>query len=410
METQSFGQLLVRCTAPGQAPIPNATISIASPSDPNKVIEQLRTDGSGLTQVIELDAPPVDYSLSPSEQQPYSEYNIQVTAQGFQPSMFSGVEILADVTAEQDADLTPVPAQTAAQNELFVIGPHTLYGEYPPKIPEPEIKPTFETGEIVLPQVVIPEFVIVHDGPPSDSSAPNNWVRFRDYIKNVACSEIYATWPENTIYANIFAILSFTLNRVFTEWYRNQGYNFTITSSTAYDHKWINGRNIFSNVGYIVDSIFTNYLSRPNVKQPILTQYCDGNRVQCPGWMTQWGSKSLGDQGYSAIQILRYYYGNTIYINSASEVSGVPRSWPGYNLTIGASGDSVRMIQQQLNRVAQVYSAIPTVAVDGSYGQKTSDAVKAFQRIFGLPVTGVVDLPTWYKISQIYVGVTRIGQ
>ncbi|MFT4146073.1 MAG: peptidoglycan-binding protein [Mobilitalea sp.] len=409
MDTQSLGRLLVRCNAPGELPIENATISISLPSNPGVVVEQFSTDNSGLSQEIILNAPPIDYSLSPSEIQPYSEYNVEITAPGYETAMFSGVQILAAVTAEQNAVLVPQPEQPV-EGELFVIAPHTLYGDFPPKIPEDEIKPTGESGEIVLPSVVVPEFVIVHDGPPTDSSAANYWVRYKDYIKNVASSEIYATWSENTIYANILAIQSFTLNRVFTEWYRNQGYNFTITSSTAYDHKWTRGRNIFTNISRLVDSVFVNYLSRPNVKQPILTQYCDGNRVQCPGWMTQWGSKTLGDQGMSAIQILRNFYGNSMYINTATEVAGVPRSWPGFNLTIGSSGASVRMIQEQLNRIAQAYSALPRIAVDGSYGPQTSAAVSAFQRIFGLPDTGIVDLATWYKISQIYVGVTRIGQ
>ena len=257
--------------------------------------------------------------------------------------------------------------------------------------------------------MVVPEFIIVHDGPPA-SNAQNYYVRFPDYIKNVASSEIYATWPESSIYANVLAILSFTLNRVYTEWYRNQGYNFTITSSTAYDHKWINGRNIYENISFIVDSVFVNYLSRPNVKQPILTQYCDGNRVQCPGWMSQWGSKNLGDQGYSAIEILRYYYGNNIYINTAVQVSGVPASWPGYNLDIGASGNNVRMIQEQLNAISDAYPSLPKIAVDGIYGPATANAVRIFQQIFNLPQTGVVDIGTWYSISRIYVGVTRIAE
>ena len=150
---------------------------------------------------------------------------------------------------------------------------------------------------------------MVHDGPVNDSAAGNYYVRYKDYIKNVASSEIYATWPDDTIRANILAIMSFTLNRVYTEWYRNKGYDFTITSSTAYDHKWIYGRNIFASIDRIVDELFENYLSRPNVRQPILTQYCDGKQVQCRnrGWMTQWGSKALGDQGYSAIEILRTF-------------------------------------------------------------------------------------------------------
>ena len=208
----------------------------------------------------------------------------------------------------------------------------------------------------------------------------------------------------------MLAILSFTLNRVFTEWYRNQGLNFTITSSTAYDHKWTRGRNIFTNIGLIVDNIFVNYLSRPNVIQPILTQYCDGRRTSCPGWMTQWGSKDLGDQGYTAIQILRNFYGSDMYINTAVEVSGVPRSWGGTNLTTGSTGEDVRTIQTQLNRIAQVYSAIPRIAVDGQYGPATANAVRAFQRIFNLPATGVVDMATWYRISQLYVAVARLAE
>jgi peptidoglycan hydrolase-like protein with peptidoglycan-binding domain len=407
-ETQAFGRLRIQCRTRGEAPIEDATISITLPSDPETVIEQLTTDDSGLAPIIELPAPPLNLSLEPNAEQPYSEYNLTVSAPNFESAVFSGIEILPTVTANQNVLLEPQTAATPSE-EVFVILPHTLYYVYPPKIPEAEIKPTSETGEIVLSRVVVPEYVIVHDGPPA-SNAANHYVLFRDYIKNVASSEIYATWPEETIYANVFAILSFTLNRVYTEWYRGQGYNFTITSSTAYDHKWINGRNIFSNIGLIVDSVFTNYLSRPNVTQPILTQYCDGNRVQCPGWMTQWGSKTLGDQGYTPIEILRHFYGESIYINTAIGVSGVPVSWPGYNLGIGASGDNVRTIQNQLNRIAQVYSAIPKIAVDGVYGQQTANAVRAFQRIFDLPVTGIVDQPTWYRISNIYVGVTRIGE
>ena len=192
--------------------------------------------------------------------------------------------------------------------------------------------------------------------------------------------------------------------------YRNKGYDFTITSSTAYDHKWMYGRNYFESISRVVDEIFANYLSRPNVKQPILTQYCDGERVTCPNWMSQWGSKYLGDQNYAPIEIIRYYYGDDMYINEAEEISGVPASWPGEDLTIGSSGNKVRQMQEQLNRIAQVYTSIPRVATDGSYGPATAEAVRQFQSIFGLPATGVVDYPTWYKISEIYVGVTRIAE
>lgn len=192
--------------------------------------------------------------------------------------------------------------------------------------------------------------------------------------------------------------------------YRNKGYDFTITSSTAYDHKWIYGRNIFDSISRIVDEIFDQYLARPGVKQPILTQYCDGRRVTCPNWMSQWGSKTLGDQGYSPIEIIRNYYGSSMYVNTAEQISGIPSSWPGYNLTIGSSGDKVRQMQEQLNRIAEVYTAIPVIAADGIFGNDTRNAVIEFQNIFGLPKTGIVDFKTWYKISQIYVGITRIAE
>lgn len=409
VSTQSFGKLQIRCVTPNMAPIEGATVNISSPAQPTTVIEQLTTDVSGLTPAIELPAPPIDYSLEPSEVQPYAEYNIQIAQPEYTPVSISNMQVLSDVTALQDATMRQT-TEPNATGSLYVIPPHTLFGDFPPKIAEPEIVPEAETGEIVLSQVVIPEFIIVHDGPPTDTSAANHYVRFRDYIKNVASSEIYATWPESTIQANVLAILSFTLNRVFTEWYRNQGFNFTVTSSTAFDHKWIPGRNIFDNISLIVDSLFVNYLSRPNVRQPILTQYCDGNKVQCPNWMTQWGSKDLGDQGYDAISILRHFYGDSIFINTAPQVSGVPASWPGYNLNIGASGDNVRMIQEQLNAISNTYTQIPKVAVQGQYNEQTADAVRAFQGIFNLPQTGIVDFPTWYRISGIYVAVTRMAE
>lgn len=389
-------------------PIKDARIQISYTGDPTQVLEEVTTDDSGQSPSLELSAPPLDYSLSPGEIQPYSEYTLNVTAPGYTPFDISGVEILPTATALQAVYLEP--QEPGEQIDNLVIPAHTLYGDYPPKIPEDEIKPMDESGEIVLSRVVVPEYVVVHDGAPSDSTARDYYVRYKDYIKNVASSEIYATWPEDTIRANVLAIMSFTLNRVYTEWYRNKGYDFTITSSTAYDHKWIPNRNIFTSISQIVDELFTNYLSRPNVRQPILTQYCDGQRVSCPNWMSQWGSKYLGDRNYSAIEILRYYYGDSMYINTAEEISGIPASWPRYDLDIGASGQKVTQTQEQLNAIAQVYTAIPMEPVTGYYDESTKETVRAFQRIFGLPQTGIVDYVTWYKIQEIYVGVTRIAE
>ena len=409
-ENTSRGGLQVTVlTEDGTRPVEDAVVRISYTGEPDRTVEEVRTDSSGQTPVLELKSPPLEYSMEPSEEQPYAEYTIQIQAEGFEREEIAGTEVLPDVLAQQPVRLR---FQSRQSFDRIVIGPHTLFAEYPPKNPEAEIKPVNETGEIVLSKVVIPEYVIVHNGPVGDQSAGNYYVRYKDYIKNVASSEIYATWPDDTIRANVLAIMSFTLNRVYTEWYRNKGYDFTITSSTAYDHKWIYGRNVFDSISRIVDELFENYLSRPDVRQPILTQYCDGQRVQCRdrGWMTQWGSKTLGDQGYSPIEILRYFYGDDMYINVAEEVSGVPASWPGYDLDIGVIGAKVRQLQEQINTISRSYPAVPSINADGIYGQRTADAVRRFQGVFGLPETGITDYPTWYKIQEIYVAVSRIAE
>lgn len=402
------GQLRIRvATQLDGSPVSNARVIVTYTGGPQDTIEELTTDSSGNADIITLRTPPLEYSMQPQDRMPYAEYSIIVQAEGYREIEISGIEVMSGQQSEQVVQMQPMEA--AAQNNI-VIGPHTLYGDYPPKIPEEEVKTVTETGEIVLSRVVIPEYVVVHDGPPGDSRAKDYYVRYRDYIKNVASSEIYATWPDATIRANVLAIMSFTLNRVYTEWYRGKGYNFTITSSTAYDHKFIPERNYYQNISRIVDEQFENFLSRPGIRQPILTQYCDGDKVSCPNWMTQWGSKYLGDQGYSAIDILRYFYGSDMYINVAEGISGIPASWPGYNLTVGSTGDKVRQMQEQLARISRTYPAIPTIRADGIYGPSTREAVEVFQSVFGLPVTGVVDYNTWYEISAIYVAVTRIAE
>lgn len=390
-------------------PIPEARISLSYTGNPSQILEEVSTDESGNSETFSLNTPPIEYSMEPSDRQPYSEFTIEVTAPGFRSINISGISVLPEELSVQRVEMESSDAPgNPIQN--IVIPANTLFGDFPPKIPESEIKTVNETGEIVLNRVVIPEFVIVHDGGPNDTTAQNYYVRYRDYIKNVASSEIYATWPDATIRANVLAIMSFTLNRVYTEWYRGRGKNFTITSSTAYDHAFTYGRSIYQSISTVVDEMFENYLARPNVTQPILTQYCDGQKVSCPNWMTQWGSKYLGDQGYSAIEILRYYYGDSMYIGVAEGISGIPASWPGYDLSIGATGSKVRQMQEQLARISRSYPAIPRIAVDGVYGRSTQDAVEKFQSVFGLPVTGVVDYKTWYEISNIYVAVTRIAE
>lgn len=389
-------------------PLADARISLAYTGNPERIINEITTDSEGAVNLDDLLTPPVEYSMEPGENQPFSEYTIEVNADGYEEINISGIDVFSGETSIQNVYLNEDNREIPENN--IVIPVNTLYGSYPAKIPETEIKPVRQSGEIVLSRVVIPETIVVHDGVPTDSTALDYYVRYKDYIKNVASSEIYSTWPRQTLEANILAIMSFTLNRVYTEWYRNQNYNFTITSSTAFDHKWVNGRNIFESISQVVDEIFDNYLSRPNVKQPILTQYCDGKKSSCPDWMTQWGSKYLGDQGYSSIDILRYYYGDNMYINTAEQIQGIPSSWPGADLDIGSSGQKVRQLQEQLNLIGDYYTAIPALTVDGIYGERTAEAVRQFQRINNMPQTGVVDFPTWYRISDRYVRLSGIAE
>ena len=392
-------------------PLNNVTVDISTPGEGGEVIERLNTDSSGNTETIDLGAPDIGYSLEPeAEVRPYSEYDITVNADGFEPFKIEGVQILPESLALQNIFLTERVGDTGRESDIFVL-PHTLWESFPPKIPEESVKPLPDGGGlVVLPDPVIPEYIIVHDGVPSNSSAADYYVPFKEYIKNVASCEIYATWPIETIEANVLAIISFTLNRVYTEWYRGKGYKFTITNSTAYDQAFVYGRNIFSEISEVVDYLFTTYITKPNIRQPLFTQYCNGRTVTCPGWLSQWGSKYLGDQGYDAVEILRQYYGSEIYLTSAESVSGVPSSYPGAPLQFGSEGAAVRTIQEQLNAISDNYPAIPKLRVDGIYGANTEGAVRRFQEIFDLPVSGVVDFGTWYQISNIYVAVERLAE
>ena len=371
----------------------------------------LVTNSSGESQTIELDAPPLEYSQEPSQPTPYSLYDLRVEREGFQVLVINGIQIFPGQTAIQQCRLIENNNRRGYRADVINISPNTLNGNFPAKIPEEVDKPLPPpTSGVVLPKPVVPEFITVHSGTPSNDSAPNYKVPYKDYIKNVASCEIYSTWPESTIRSNVYAIISFTLNRIYTEWYRGKGKNYDITNSTAYDHAFDYGRNIYDSISVVVDDIFSSYVRRIGRKQPLLTQYCDGKNVKCPGWMTQWGSKYLGDEGKTPYEILTTYYGNDIELVTAEVVKGSPSSYPGYDLTVGSTGTEVETIQDQLNRIAQNYPLIPKSAVDGVYGPRTEEAVKVFQSVFNLPQTGVVDYATWYRISDVYVGVTRIAE
>ncbi len=402
------GNLKVSVATPdGGLPIKDAIVRIKEKGT-ETVLEMGKTNSSGQIEDIELEAPPEEISLNEQTNlKGYSEYDMTVIAEGYENVVIKNVQVMPNeisiqnvLVGEKDNPLT---------TEFIEIGDIVVAGDYPKKIPEDPIKGEGPgSGFVVLDRPVIPQYVIVHNGRP-DQSATNYKVAFSDYIKNVASSEIYSTWPYETIKANVYCILSFTLNRVYTEWYRSKGYDFTITNVTIYDQAYQHGRTIYSRISYVVDQVFTSYVSKSAVRQPYLTQYCDGKNSSCPNWLSQWGSKYLGDKGYAAVDILKYYYGSDIGVYQAPKVSGIPSSYPGTPLKRGSRGSDVKTIQNQLNSINKNYPAIPRVVADGIYGARTEESVKKFQEVFNLPKTGIVDFATWYKISQIYVAVTRLA-
>ncbi|MEG0775774.1 peptidoglycan-binding protein [Clostridium sp.] len=393
----------------------------------NVGIKELYTDSNGLTEVVELPAPSTALSQSPGDNTdlaPYSSWEVKVEAKDRLPVTVKGVQVFPGIISIQQINLKPITMSNSQfmgmrsevqvssnMGEIINIGAHGLYGNYEKKKSEEEEKgiPNPKTMYRVLPEVVIPDKIVVHMGTPNSFST-NHSVTFRDYIKNVASSEIYPTWSESTIRANIHCIVSFTLNRIFTEWYRSKGKNFDITNSTAYDHYFVFGRNIFENISKFVDEAFAQYIKRKGAIQPLFAQYCDGIKAKCPGHLTQWGSKYLGDQGKTPYEILSHFYGKDVIFDTSTMIRGVLQSYPGYILTNGARGKDVVTIQRYLNKISNNFPLIKKLSTDGIYGSQTKNSVKTFQRIFNLIENGTVDYATWYKISEIYVAVTRMAE
>ena len=391
----------------------NVTVTTYDSNDLVKDVINLKTDDSGIAIVDEIQTPPLELSLNENaEKRPYGLCDVLIERDGFSKVLVQGCQLFGDEEAIQQINLSALNKNIPTSNQVedIKVLPNRLYGDYLPKIPETEEKPNPVTsGQVVLPEVVVPEFITVHMGPPN-SNAKNYTVAYADYIKNVASSEIYSTWPSNAIRANIYAIVSFTLNRVYTEWYRGKGKDFTITNSTAYDHAFSYGRNIFKNISNIVDEIFSTYMKRPGSKQPLFSQYCDGKKVKCPGWMTQWGSKYLADEGYTPYEILTNFYGTNLDLVRAKQVQGIPLSYPGYPLRVGSTGAPVREVQKYINAISNNYPSIPKVAVDGIYGNGTRNSVRKFQETFNVNVSGVVEYDTWYALSNVYVAVTEMAE
>lgn len=366
------------------------------------------TDASGATVGIPVEAPDPEESLDPAnEELPYETVDVEVSAESYRKVRVRGVQVFAGQTALVQVSMEPEligPREAGSDGTvIYDIPPNRVDAGSGQDVPDAGIAPA------ILDSVVIPEYVTVHLGRPT-VSASNVTVSFSHYIKNVCCSEIYPTWPENALRANIYCQISLVLNRIFTEWYRSRGYNFDITNSTSFDQYFVYGRNIFENVSRIVDEIFTTYARKANFIEPFYTEYCNGTTATCPG-LKQWGTVTLAQQGYTPLGILRYYYGNQINLYEASIVSGVPSSYPGYSLSVGSTGTPVATIQTLLTRIRTNYPLIPSVGtVDGIYGNATRLAVRQFQSIFNLTVDGVVGKATWYKISYIYVAVKKLAE
>ena len=382
-------------------PIKNARVTV-SKNSVDLITKTTDEDGKTLPFTLET----IDKIYSEKEQhevRPYETYDVSVTALGLTPTTIEGVQIFDGVTSIQNIYLTSIDENQ--EGKTSIITPNTLWHEYPQNIQE-ENKEDEPTTPLVLSKVLIPENIVVHDGIPTNFSAPNYTVPFIDYIKNVASSEIYSTWPKETIKANVLAIISFTLNRIFTEWYKSRGYDFTITSTTSYDQKYTVNGTIFEPISRIVDEIFTNYIRQGYRIEPLLAHY-KSSTIE-PGNLSQWGSKELGDQGYNYIEILKYYYGDNINIYEAETTQSYPYSFT-EALTEGDCNLDVFKLQNTLNYIRGSYPGIPAIEnPSGLFNSDTTKAVKTFQKVFNLSQTGTVNYQTWYMISYIFIAVSKM--
>ncbi len=385
-------------------PIRNATVQIFQNG---KEIDTKFTDENGKTEAFLLDTVDQSYSQeNQKETRPYETYDIKVSALGLTDTIVEGVPIFDGVTSMQSIYMTTVDENE--KEDITELPPNTLWGDYPPYLSQTAEGGANTPAPILLPRVFVPENIIVHDGVPSNTNAPNYTVPFVDYIKNVASSEIYSTWPEETIRANILAIISFTLNRIYTEWYRTKGYDFTITSTTSYDQKYTRNGTIYEPISRIVDEIFTEYIRKGIRIEPLLAPYRDETSEE--GVLSQWGSKELGDKGYRALDILRYYYGEDVNLFEAEITQSYPYSFT-TTLKEGDCSNDVYLLQNALNYIRGSYPGIPMIEnPDGSFDSQTERAVRTFQTIFSLSPTGEVNYQTWYKISYLLTAVSQMTQ
>ena len=400
----AIGYLIVQARAAHDAlPISGVRIWIMDQQEQN--VHYAATDESGETERIALETLDRSLSLDPNfSGTPFISYDVFAFAEGFNSVHITGIPILDGETAIQPIEFEPMQAmqRTPTVTEIQIGAPAaSMSGRRDQQGQDADPR--------VLRQVVIPNPITVHLGGP-DASASNVQVSFPDYVKNVASSEIYPTWPDASLRANIYAIITFALNRVYTEWYRSRGYNFDITNNTAYDQYFIYGRNIYESISRIVDEIFNEFVQRPGQNAPYFTSFCNGTTVTCAG-MSQWGTVTLANQGLTPLQILRSYYPKDVIIAETNIITGILSSYPGTALKQGSTGLDVQTIQTYLERVRRNYPAIPAITDQtGVFGESTRAAVVKFQNIFNLSPDGIVGKATWNKLSYLYASVTRLGE
>lgn len=388
-------------------PIEGAIITVYD--DNSNLIAVTTTDESGRSEEVQVSAPDRSLSLDPEMLSiPYSVYNAYIEAEGYIPVVVNGIQVYEGINSIQQLELNPMPKGRGIVEEVYTIPPPEIATEGQPL--DPSAIPSEEVQERILKTVYIPSKITVHLGSPNNTSAQNVTVSFPDYIKNVASSEIYPTWPDSALRANIYSQITFALNRVYTEWYRSRGYNFDITNNTAYDQFFVPGRNIFENISKIVDEIYNEYVRKQGALNPLFTQYCNGTTVTCDG-LSQWGTVYLAEQGYTPLQILKYYYGNDIEITQTDNIQDIISSYPGYVLKKGMKDPDVVVIKQELNRIRKNYPAIPQINnMNDTFDEETYRAVKEFQKIFNLTQDGIVGKATWNKLSYIYVAVLKLAE
>ncbi|MDD2628386.1 MAG: peptidoglycan-binding protein [Clostridia bacterium] len=368
------------------------------------------TNSSGKTDDIELITPEKKYSLHPqSEVKPYSTYNIKATKEGLQETVIQGIQILPDETSIQNIVMHSID-EVNNSTKIVDIPDHTLWGRHSPKIPESSIKLDEENTRALI-ECRVPPFIVLHDGIPTNINASNYVVEFPEYIKNVVSNQIYPTWPKESIKAKILTTVSFTMNRIYTNWYPSRGYPFTITSSSAYDQKFVQGRNVFKTINSLVDELFLEYITMSSLKQPLLALQNDGVKVNNLRWFNKWSSKDLGERDFSSINILKSFYGGDITLKQSEIIFDTPNCIYEYNFELGSCDEGLAKIQNKLNLISGSYSDIPKILKsNGKFMQDTKKSVEAFQNIFNLPITGVVDFATYYKILYIHNAITKMLQ